>query len=58
MGKMFIYGGITIGSLIGSYIPVWLFHVDAFSAISIIGGALGSFVGLWAGYKANQNFGE
>ena len=58
MGKLLIYGGITVGSLVGSYLPVWLFHVDPFSVVSILFGALGSFIGLWAGYKAYQNFGE
>jgi uncharacterized membrane protein YeaQ/YmgE (transglycosylase-associated protein family) len=58
MGKLFIYGGITVGGLIGAYLPVWLFHVDALSLWSILMSAVGSFIGLWIGYKANQNFGE
>lgn len=58
MAKIFIYIGITIGGLIGAYLPVWLFHVDALSLWSIILGAVGSFVGLWLGYKAYQNYGE
>lgn len=58
MAKLFIYGGITIGGLVGAYVPVWLFHADSFSLISILMGAVGSFFGLWLGYKAYQNFGE
>jgi len=56
--KLLIYIGITIGGVIGSYLPVWLFHADVLSVWSIVMGAIGSFVGLWVGYKAYQNFGE
>jgi hypothetical protein len=55
---MFIYGGITVGSLIGAYVPVMLFHVSALGMVSIVGGLIGSFVGLYFGYKADQNFGD
>lgn len=58
MEKLFIYGGITLGGIIGAYIPVWLFNVDGLSLISLIGGTIGSLVGLFFGYKAAQNFGE
>jgi uncharacterized membrane protein YeaQ/YmgE (transglycosylase-associated protein family) len=53
--KFMIYLGITVGSVIGSYIPVVLFHVDMFSVWSILMGAVGSFVGLWVGYRIGQN---
>jgi uncharacterized membrane protein YeaQ/YmgE (transglycosylase-associated protein family) len=52
--KGLIYLGITVGGIIGSYIPV-LFGQDGFSFISLVGGTIGSFVGLWAGYKIGQN---
>jgi gas vesicle protein len=52
--KKLIYLGIAVGGAIGSYVPV-LFGQDAFSAISLIGGTIGSFVGLWAGYKLGSN---
>ncbi len=55
---MLIYGGITLGGIIGAYLPVWLFHADGLSIISLIGGTIGSLVGLFFGYKAAQNFGE
>ncbi len=58
MEKLFIYGGITLGGLIGAYIPVWLFNVDGLSLVSLIGGTVGSLIGLYFGYKAMQNFGE
>jgi uncharacterized membrane protein YeaQ/YmgE (transglycosylase-associated protein family) len=58
MEKLFIYGGITIGSLIGAYVPVWLFNTSAFSLVSIVGGVVGSIVGLWVGYRAMQNFND
>jgi len=52
--KILIYVGVTIGGIVGAYLPVILFHVDSFSIISILLGAVGSFVGLWAGYKLGQ----
>jgi hypothetical protein len=58
MEKLFIYGGITLGGIIGSYIPIWLFKADPIGAISIIGGLIGGLAGLYFGYKANQNFGD
>ncbi len=58
MSKFFIYGGITLGGLVGAYLPVWLFGVDGFSLLSIVGGLIGSFVGLYFGYQAYKNIGE
>lgn len=54
MGKMFIYGGITLGGLLGAYLPVMLLHVSALGVASVVGGTIGGFVGLWVGYKAYQ----
>lgn len=58
MDKLFIYSGITIGSILGSYLPVWLFGVNPLGAISILAGSFGALIGLWAGYKLQQNFNE
>ena len=58
MQKKFIYGGITLGGIVGAYLPVWLFHVDGFSFISLLGGTIGSFLGLYAGFKISQNIGD
>jgi hypothetical protein len=58
MDKIYIYGGITFGSLVGAYIPVLLFNANPLGLFSIIGGIVGSFIGLWFGYKALQSFGE
>jgi hypothetical protein len=53
--KGLIYLGITVGGIIGAYLPIVLFHQDSFSAVSIIGGTIGSFAGLWAGYKLGSS---
>jgi gas vesicle protein len=58
MEKKFIFGGITVGGIVGAYLPVWLFHVDSLSFLSLLGGTIGSFVGLYAGYKFSQNMGD
>jgi hypothetical protein len=52
--KGLIYLGIFVGGAIGSYIPV-LFGQDVFSFVGIVGGAIGSFAGLWAGYKLGNS---
>ncbi|MBP9820890.1 hypothetical protein KBC85_02000 [Candidatus Saccharibacteria bacterium] len=54
MVKLYIYIGIFVGSIIGSYLPVLLFNVNMLSFISIIGGVIGSFIGLFAGYYTAQ----
>ncbi len=53
--KFLIYTGIFVGGTIGSYIPV-LFGQGWFSFDSILGSAVGSFAGLWAGYKIGKNY--
>jgi len=55
VGKTFVYIGITLGGLLGSYVPVMIFHVSQLGLASIIGGAIGSVLGLWAGYKFYQH---
>jgi hypothetical protein len=55
MSKGYVYLWIFIGSSIGSYLPV-LFHQGFFSAISIIGGTIGAFVGIWAAVKTKDMF--
>lgn len=51
MVKVFLYGGVTIGGLVGAYLPVILLHASALGGASILGSTIGGFVGLWAGYK-------
>lgn len=58
MDKLFIYGGITVGSMVGAYLPVVLFHVSPLGIISILCGVIGSFIGLWLGYIGMQNFND
>lgn len=58
MNKLFIYGGITIGGILGAYLPVWLFSANELDGISLLGGFFGSLLGLYFGYKAAQNFGD
>ena len=45
--------GMTVGSLIGGYIPV-LFGVDLFSFTSIIFSAIGGIAGIWVSYKMTE----
>ncbi len=45
---------ITIGGIIGGYVPVWLFHVSGLSLWSLLCGAIGSLVGIWAAVKVSD----
>jgi hypothetical protein len=51
MGKMTLYMGLTVGGIVGGYLPVALLHVGTFSALSLICGFVGCFVGLWLGWR-------
>jgi hypothetical protein len=50
MTKKFIMLGMVVGSFAGSYIPL-IWGDSAFSMSSLFFGALGGFIGIWAGYK-------
>ena len=51
MEKLTIYIGLTIGGIVGGYLPVVLFQVSAFSWISILLGFVGCVIGAWLGWK-------
>ncbi|MBX4197307.1 hypothetical protein KW801_01980 [Candidatus Saccharibacteria bacterium] len=53
MGKGLIYGSVLIFSTIGGYIPT-LWHAGFFSISSIIGGIIGTVIGIWAAIKINN----
>jgi hypothetical protein len=55
--KMLIYIGIAVGGTLGSWLGAALDHGNWLGAWSILLGTAGSFVGIWLGYKAGQNFG-
>lgn len=48
--KTLVMIGMTVGSILGSYLPV-IWGADAFSLWSIVGGAIGGILGIWAGWK-------
>jgi len=51
MEKLTIAIGLTLGGIIGGYLPVVLFHVSTFSWASLVCGFLGCLAGLWLGWK-------
>jgi hypothetical protein len=51
--SMFIWLGLIVGSIAGSYIPCW-WGSSIFSFSSIIGGAVGGFGGIWIGFKLGR----
>jgi hypothetical protein len=55
MSKGLMYLCITVGGIIGSYIPV-LFGSSGFSGWSMLGGVVGGIAGIWAAFKLNDSF--
>lgn len=55
--KLMIIIGITVFSFIGAWMGAFITHGDYFSGWSILLGIVGSFFGVWAGFKAGQSLG-
>jgi hypothetical protein len=51
--KKLIMVGMTIGSIIGGYIPE-LWDAGIFSMSGVVFSAIGGFVGIWIGYKLGE----
>ena len=56
MNKGMIYLGATVGGVVGSYVPVVLFHAGGLSGASILGGLIGGIAGVWLGYKFDSDY--
>jgi hypothetical protein len=54
VARIIIVIGTIVGSIVGAYLPVWLFHAGALSAFSLIMGFVGAVVGTWLGWKVTQ----
>lgn len=52
---MLIWIGITVGGLVGAYIPVLWGDHNFLGAASILFSAVGSLAGLWLGYKIGKS---
>lgn len=52
--KALIWIGVLIGSTLGGWIGAMMDHGNWFGGWSITLGFVGSFVGIWAGYKASR----
>ncbi len=48
-----VYIGMTIGSVIGGYIPT-LFGAGLLSFTSLVSSSIGAIVGIWVGYKLSK----
>jgi hypothetical protein len=55
MKKTFIMTGLFLGSIAGGYVPA-LWGGSVFSMSSILLSAVGSFLGIWAGFKIGSRF--
>ena len=54
--KTLIYGSVLIFSTVGAYVPA-LWHAGFMSVSSIIGGIVGTAVGIWVAFKLNDYVG-
>ena len=54
MEKTTIFIGLFLGGILGSHLPVVVFGSGWFSPASIIGGFVGSAVGIWLGWKLTE----
>lgn len=48
--KFAVMLGMTIGSIVGGYLPTF-FGISPFSFISLLGNTVGGIVGIYVGYK-------
>jgi hypothetical protein len=46
-----MYLFISIGGVVGSYIPIIFFHSSSFGEMSILGGTVGSLLGIFLAAK-------
>lgn len=53
--KKIVLIGMTIGSLIGGFVPM-LWGAGTFSMASLIGNAFGGIVGIYLGFQVSQDF--
>lgn len=53
--KKLIYLGIAVGGGLGAWLGAALDKGNSLGGWSLLGGTIGSFVGIWAGYKLGQN---
>lgn len=55
--KLMIFVGITVLGYLGGWLGAALDHGNWLGAWSILLGAVGSFTGIWVGYKAARAMG-
>ena len=54
MNKTVLTVCMTIGTTIGSFIPVWFGDSSFFDGWSILGGLIGGIAGIWLGVKISK----
>jgi ABC-type lipoprotein release transport system permease subunit len=53
MNKWLIYASVLIFSTIGGYVPT-LWHAGFLSISGILGGIIGTILGIWIAFKVNN----
>jgi len=54
MNKWLLYGSVAVFGTIGGYVPS-LWHAGPFSASGILGGIVGTIVGIWVAFQINNH---
>ena len=54
MARTVIFIGVVVGSVVGAYVPVLLFHVSALSLLSLAMGFVGAVAGAWLAWRLTQ----
>lgn len=55
--KLMIFLGVGVVGTLGSWLGAAMSHGSWLGGWSILLGTVGSFVGIWVGYKVGQNLG-
>ena len=52
--KTLIFIGMTVGSVVGGYLPI-LWGADLISFSSVLFSGIGALIGIWLGHKISQS---
>jgi uncharacterized membrane protein YeaQ/YmgE (transglycosylase-associated protein family) len=54
--KILVYTGLTIGSVVGTWLGSLIDHDPLFGPWSLMVGTVGALIGIWVAYKIGKNY--